>query len=345
MRSLKLEGNCVVGLVDVADPLPGPGEVIVDTIVSAVCGSEMHTYRKAGRETGNAGHEAAGIVSQLGEGVTDLRVGQRVGLSAVVGCGKCAHCAEGRFTWCEDRTFYGDMHAERILIAARGCHPLPEDVSWEAGVLLSGDGLGVPYHTSTRLSSGQAPDPTIETIAVFGVGPIGLGNTLVQSYLGRRVFAVDVSSQRLALARELGARDTIDAAKVDPVERIRALTSGRGADVCIEAAGRPETLRNCFSTVRTGGIVMMNGEQGDVELSPSADFIRRDIAAIGSWFYHFCEFQEMLALYRGGLQVERLITHTFAPEGADEAYREFAAARTGKVIIEWSDGQAGIQQR
>ena len=95
---------------------------------------------------------------------------------------------------------YGHFHAERVLIAAHGCHPLPDDVSWDVGVLISGDGLGVPYHTSRRLLS-----PDIQTVAIFGAGPIGLGNIMMQAHLGRRVIAVDLSPERLALARQLGA--------------------------------------------------------------------------------------------------------------------------------------------
>ena len=145
MRTLRLEGNGVVGMMEVADPVPGPGEVVIDTAVSAICGSEMHAYRGTGVEAGNAGHEAVGRVTALGEGVTGLRLGQRVGASAIAGCGRCSYCQEGQYTWCPNSKFYGSMHAERFLAAAHACYPLPDDVSWKAGVLLTGDGLGVPY--------------------------------------------------------------------------------------------------------------------------------------------------------------------------------------------------------
>jgi len=103
--------------------------------------------------------------------------------------------------------------------------------------------------------------------------------------------------------------------------------------VCLEAAGRPETLKQCFAAVRTGGTVAMNGEQGAVPLSPSEDFIRRDITALGSWFYHAREVPRVMALYRQGLPVESLITHRYPLAEADEAFREFAAGRTGKVLL------------
>ncbi len=238
---------------------------------------------------------------------------------------------------CRDNTrvaviirFYGSMHAERFLAAANACHPLPDDISWEAGVLLTGDGMGVPYHTSRKITA-----PDIQTIAVFGVGPIGLGSVLLQSYLGRRIIAIDLSETRLDIAESFGAANTVNASTENTVERVLALTDGAGADVCIEAAGQPETALGCFAAVRTAGTVVFNGEQPAVPLSPSDHFIRRDITAVGSWFYHFSEFQNMLDLYRKGLRFDKLITHTYPFMEASTAYANFAAAKTGKVLLDY----------
>jgi threonine dehydrogenase-like Zn-dependent dehydrogenase len=324
-----MEGKGVVRCVDAPDPELGPGEVIVATRVSALCGSELHAYREHGRAQGNLGHEAAGVVAELGEGVTALRVGQRVGVSAVSGCGKCEYCARGQNTWCPDRSEYTNMHAEKFVVAANGCHVLPSDVPWQVGVLITGDGLGVPYHTSTKLQDGS-----IGNVAVFGVGPIGLGSVILQTYLGRKVIAVDIAPRRLQLATSLGAVHTIDPGQTDDVVRdIQALTGGKGADVCIEAAGRPETARWCFAAVRTAGTVVFNGEQPGLDLSPSRDFIRRDITAVGSFFYQVGEFAGVLALYRTGLPIERLVTHCFPLAEASDAYRQMAAGLTGKVLL------------
>lgn len=329
MESVLLKGHAVVEIVDAPEPVPGPGEVLVETRISALCGSELHVYRESGQPEGNPGHESAGVIVELGEGVTGLTVGQRVAGSAVSGCGHCEYCAKGQYTWCPNFVVYGNRHAERFVVAARACHPLPDDVSWEAGVLIGGDGFGVPYHTSTKLR-----DDRIGTIAIFGLGPIGLGNLMMQTYLGRRVIGVDVVEARLGLARALGCEHTIDAAETeDVVGVLRHLTDGLGPEACIEAAGRPETVKQCFSAVRTGGIVVFNGEQPRVELSPSQDFIRRDITAVGSWFYHFCEFPAMLELYRARLPVERLITHRLPLTQAGEGYRLMAAGQTGKVVL------------
>ena len=153
MRIIRLEGKGTVKVVDQPEPVPGPGEVVVETAVSAICGGELRSYRGDGSQEGNGGHEAVGTIVRIGEGVSDRKIGERVGASAVPGCGDCSYCARGQYTWCPEHKFYGSMHAERFLIPSTTCYPLPDYVSWEAGVLITGDGLGVPYHTSTKIAS------------------------------------------------------------------------------------------------------------------------------------------------------------------------------------------------
>ncbi len=330
MRILKLEGQSNVSIVDAPEPVPGPGEVVIESAVSAICGSELHAYRGDGLQQGNSGHEAVGTVVETGEGIADLQIGGRVGVSAVAGCGNCEYCEKGQYTWCPERKVYANMHAERFLAAAHACYPLPDDVPWDLGVLIAGDGLGVPYHTSKKIAA-----PEIRTVAVFGVGPIGLGNALMQTYLGRRVIAVDLSPERLEAAARLGASDLVNASESEPVAGIRALTGGAGADACIEAAGRPETALACFGAVRTGGIVVFNGEQGTLPLSPSDHFIRRDITAVGAWFYHFSEIDRMLELYRSGLRIADLISHRYPFAEAGPAFENVSSARPSKVLLKY----------
>ena len=327
MKSLRFKGNSEIDVIEVAVPTPGPGQVAIDTVASALCGSEMNGYRGAGIASGNSGHEGAGIVSALGAGVTSLQLGDRVGVSAIAGCGHCGYCERGQYTWCADRAYFASMHAETFVTSARACHTLPDDVPWDVAVLITGDALGVPYHTSTRLARYE-----VETVAVFGLGPIGLGHVILQTHLGRRVIGVDLAADRLALAESFGSWHTVDAAAGDAVERILELTDG-GADACIEAAGRPVTAKQCFAATRLGGVVAFNGEQGPIELSPSEDFIRRDITAFGAWYYHFGEHAAMLELYRDGLPIADLITHRLPLARGAEAFSLFAAGKTGKVLL------------
>lgn len=330
MRSLQLDGEGVVRVVERPDPVPGPGEVVVETAVSALCGSELHTYNGDGMAEGNSGHEAVGSVVGIGEGVSNLKMGQRVGASAIAGCGDCTYCGKGQYTWCPGRAFYGSMHADLFLASSMACYPLPEDIAWAEGVLITGDGMGVPFHTSTKIAS-----PDIQTVAVFGVGPIGLGNVLLQSHLGRTVIGVDIVPERLAVAKTLGASHVVDARNCDSVEQVREFTLGRGADVCIEAAGRQETALACFEAVRTAGKVVFNGEQGELPMSPSDHFIRRDITAVGSWYYHFSEIDDIIKFYCDGLRVADLISNRFPFEEAPAAYELFSSGRSAKVVLDY----------
>jgi len=333
MRIVRQRGNRSACIVKRALPSPGAGEVLIKTAASALCGSELASYRNEGNGEGNLGHEAAGVVVELGSGVEGLLPGQRVGVSAIAGCGECRECHLGRYTWCDRFAFYGNMHADYFVARAQACHLLPDDVPWDVGVLISGDGLGVPFHTSRKIV-----EKSIENIVIFGMGPIGLGNVLLQSHLGRRVIAVELSIERLRLARSLGAAETIEvSASIDIPSAVRDILGGDLADVCIEASGVPLAAKQCFKTVRKGGRVIFNGEQPALELSPSEDFIRRDITATGAWFYHFNEYPEMLELFRKGLPVQSLITHRFPLEEIATAYRAMEDGSSGKVIIEYQE--------
>jgi threonine dehydrogenase-like Zn-dependent dehydrogenase len=318
MKRAHLKGNRNVIIEETLTPKPGYDDVLVKTVVSALCGSEMSGYYQFGVAEGNMGHEAAGIIAEVGKGVETLEPGQRVGVSAIAGCGQCDYCAKGQYTWCDHFRFSGNMHAEYFVVPALACHVLPDDIPWDVGVLITGDGMGVPYHTSQKI---QGED--IRCVAVFGLGPIGLGNVLLQSYLGRDVIGIDRSPERLSLARQLGATHTI---AVDET-----------ADICIEAAGQPVTAKQCFASVRKGGKIVFNGEQPSLELSPSQDFIRRDITATGSWYYHYSQYPQMRELYYQGLPARSLITHHFPLDQVSDAYRVMAEGISGKVLLEYDD--------
>lgn len=328
MKLLEMTGSATVRLIDADPPDPAPGEVIIETARSAICGSEMKTYRDKGMAGGNTGHEAVGTVLELGEGVTNLQIGQRVGVSAVVGCGDCGQCARGQFTWCKSARSRSRMHAERFAIHARACSPLPDDLPWDEATLLTGDGMGVPWHTAKKIDRAD-----IETIVVMGLGPIGLGNVLMQAHLGRRVIGVDIIDYRVHFAMRLGADVSIKADE-SLIERIMELTNGDGADVVIDCAGKRASVANSFLSARRGGIVVFNGESMEELLAPSRDFNRREIWAVGCWYYFMSEVPEMFDLWRSGLDVTKMITHRFPLDDAPEAFELFNRGQTGKVLLQ-----------
>jgi len=327
MKLLEMTGDATSRVIHAEPPQPAPGEALIETARSAICGSEMKTYRGAGIAGGNSGHEAVGAVLALGDGVANLEIGQRVGVSAVVGCGNCAECAAGRYTWCRSTKSWSRMHAERFVIPARACSPLPDDLPWNEATLLTGDGIGVPWHTAKKIDR-----PDINTIVVMGLGPIGLGNVLLQAHLGRRVIGVDIIDYRVHFAMRLGADVSIKASDT-LIDQIMELTAGEGADAVIDCAGQRASVANSFLAVRRGGIVVFNGESMEELLAPSRDFNRREIWAVGCWYYFMSEVPEMFTLWRDGLDVASMITHQFPLADAPEAFELFNRGQTGKVLL------------
>jgi len=308
--------------------VPREDEVLIAVKASGLCGSELHAFHAPQEQEFNSGHEVTGIIVEAPP-ASRWQVGDRVGVHAVWGCGECAYCQVGQYTYCDRRTSCPGSHAQLLAAPEHVCLQLPEDVPFDLGVLLTGDGLGVPYHVSRRLGTRGG-----EVVLVLGVGPIGLGNVLLQSFLGAEVIAVDLNDYRLNLARELGAAHTLNAGDTDVLEAVRELTQGLMADKVVEATGKPEPLALALQCVTKGGVVAAVGENREVTLHIGRDLIRPDVTLLGSWFYHYAEYPAMVRLYRRGLAVDALITDHFPLRQAQAAFDKFAQGRTGKVILE-----------
>ncbi len=332
MQQVVIHGDSRVSIESAPDPIPNSGEVVLKMRCSALCGSEMKDYYGKGVSNSNGGHEAVGVVESIGADVTRVAVGDRVGISAVAGCGRadCEPCNQGQSTWCPSFQVFTGAHAELFKTSETACLKVPDHIPDDIAVLLTGDGLGVPYHTGQKLGN-----TSHRTIAIFGAGPVGLSNIMVQHFYGARIIALDISEYRLEQARRLGADATIDARNIDAVNKLRDWSKG-GVDIAMECAGNPQTLKQCFNVVRPNGTVMINGEQSAVELSPSEDFIRRDITAIGSWYYQVGEYPSMLKLYESGLPLGDLISHRLSFTAAAEGFDLMAKGACSKVILQYS---------
>ncbi|MDH7568749.1 MAG: zinc-binding dehydrogenase [Armatimonadota bacterium] len=328
MLGVRFLGHERVAVQEFEDPVPGEGQVLVRIRASALCGSELHAYRGDRALPFNPGHEPAGEVVDASRSKR-WQAGDRVGIHAVWGCGRCDWCARGIYTFCDGRGGCPGAHAELMAAPDHVCVPLPDDVPFDVGALLAGDGLGVPYHTSRRLQTRGG-----NTVAVVGCGPIGLGSVLLQTFFGARVIALDVRPERLEIARELGAALTLSATDPSTLEAVADATQGRLADAVVEATGRPEGSALALKLVGKGGTVACNGENAEVSLHVGRDLIRRDITLFGSWFYHYREFPEMLELLRRGLRADQLITARYPLADAANAFAAFAAGTTAKVVLE-----------
>jgi len=327
MRGVRFLGNSKVEIAELPHPDIGAGDVLVKVGVSAICGSEMGQYRGENPLDGNPGHEVMGIVADP-NGSKRFRAGDRVGVSTIQGCGDCFWCLQGKPDFCKEGRGLNNTHSEFVVSKEIWLHRLADDIDEATGVLLAGDGLGVPYGASMR-SGTEAGDVN----CVFGVGPVGLGVTLVQTFMGARVIAVDINPHRLELASQMGAWKTINSAETDDLgSALLDLTGGLGPNKCFECCGKQDTLDVALDTTIPEGIVMIIGG-GQQSVNPQRLVYGGNLRIMGNWVCHFSDYEGMVTMVRNGLQASRIVTNRFPLGQAEEAYRRFSEGLEGKVLL------------
>jgi threonine dehydrogenase-like Zn-dependent dehydrogenase len=347
MKGVVFLGDRKVELRTFPDPAPGPGEVVIQMKASGMCGSDLKFYRSAPGEAqkalglgGNAepfiaGHEPCGVVVARGPGVSEREApeGQRVMDHHYAGCGACKHCRVGWSQLCRAGiTVYGVTahggHAEYLKVPVRTLVPLPEELSFAEGAAVA-CGTGTAYGALRRMRIAGG-----DTLAVFGQGPVGLSATVLGNAMGARVIAVENSPERLKLAKDFGADEVIDAAKVNVVDAVKSLTKGEGADLALDCTGAAAARRAAVQCVKTWGTACYVGEGGDVTLDVSPDLLRRQVTLIGSWTFSamgMLECARFIADHK--IPLERIFSHRWKLEQADEAYRSFDRQSTGKGVF------------
>jgi threonine dehydrogenase-like Zn-dependent dehydrogenase len=344
MKGIVFLGNRKLEIQEFPDPTPGAGEVVLAIKASGMCGSDLHPYRAAGNAAAGlglggggtpviGGHEPCGVVAAVGPGVDPGLVGQRVMNHHYKGCGRCKHCRLGWSQLCRSGiTVYGMTghggHAPFMKVPAFTLVPMPESLSFEEGAAVS-CGTGTAYGALKRLDvSGR------DTLAVFGQGPVGLSATMLGRAMGARVIAVDISPERLALAREFGAEHTIDPRQTDPVRAIHDFTQGEGAETTMDCSGNPEARAQAVRSAGTWGRVAYVGEGNNVTLDVSRDLLRRQLTLHASWTFSNTGQEECARFITDRkVPLSRLLTHRWRQDQADEAYRLFDTQTTGKGVF------------
>jgi threonine dehydrogenase-like Zn-dependent dehydrogenase len=332
MQAVQLLGSRRLRLTDAPVPSPEPGDALLRVRASGICGSDLHgLYRPERAAACIPGHEIAGEVIAAPPG-SGLAPGQRVAVFPKEHCGRCRLCLQGMAIYCRSGRLLGFSRdggdAEQVAAPVNCCFPIPDDISDEQAVL-SLDCIGLPYHIlKTRLAV-SPPD----MVVVVGLGPIGLAFTRMAAFLGARVLGVDVNPLRLALARDLGAAETLHGGQTDVRAAVLEATEGEGADVVCECAGADAAARLALDLTRVGGRFAFVGENSSATISPSQHFLRKELTAVGGTCGNLAEYPALWRCIRAGLQPERLITHRFLLEQADEAFRRFDAGETGKVVL------------
>ena len=339
-----------VSLRTVIVPDPGPGEALVDIKACGVCHTDLH-YRDGGISDDFPfllGHEAAGTVAAVGPGVTGLAAGDYVVLNWRAVCGECRACRRGRPQYCfnthnatrkmtlEDGTPLSPAlgigaFLETTLVAAGQCTKVDPAAPPEVAGLL---GCGVMAGIGAAVNTGGVGRG--DSVAVIGCGGVGCAAIAGARLAGAsRIIAVDVDDRKLATAVDFGATDALNSAKVDPVEAIRALTGGFGADVVIDAVGLPETYRQAFYARDLAGTVVLVGVPTpgmQLEL-PLPDVFGRGGALKSSW-YGDClpsrDFPLLIDLYlQGRLPLEKFVSGRIGFGAIEDA---FAAMARGDVL-------------
>jgi threonine dehydrogenase-like Zn-dependent dehydrogenase len=328
MRAVRVLGNRQVELVDVPPPEPAVDQVVVRVTASGVCGGEMHAYRGSTPLDLNQGHEVTGVIADP-NGHPQWAEGDPVGVFTLQGCGVCRWCRKGQDTFCKRVGGPSPCHSEFIVSRATGLVPLPAGVPLGVAVLLCGDGLGVPYGATTRAGVYDG-----DVTAVFGCGPVGLGMVLVQSFLGALPIGVEPNEHRRKLAKKMGAWQVVDPGDTDVVARLLEMTDGIGPDASFEAVGRQDALDWALDATKPEGVVMLVGH-GPQSIDPQRLIVGRNMTLSGNWVAHPAKFPEMLAMFRDGLDAERLITLETSPENASVAYARFDEGLEAKVILRW----------
>jgi S-(hydroxymethyl)mycothiol dehydrogenase len=339
-----------VRIETVVVPDPGPGEAVVQVQACGVCHTDLH-YREGGINDDFPfllGHEAAGIVESVGEGVTEVAPGDFVILNWRAVCGQCRACLRGRPQYCfnthnatqrmtlEDGTELSPAlgigaFAEKTLVAAGQCTKVDPAASPAAAGLL---GCGVMAGLGAAVNTGNVSRG--DTVAVIGCGGVGNAAIMGARLAGAsRIIAVDVDDSKLATALRLGATHAVNSRSTDAVEAVRGLTGGNGADVVIEAVGRPETYRQAFYARDLAGTVVLVGvptPEMTLEL-PLLDVFGRGGSLKSSW-YGDClpsrDFPMLIDLYlQGRLDLDAFVSETI---GLDDVEAAFARMQRGEVL-------------
>src|SRR5436190_22784624 len=335
-------------------PDPGPGEVVVDIQACGVCHTDLH-YREGGINDDFPfflGHEAAGTVATVGDGVTDVAPGDFVILNWRAVCGQCRACARGEPWYCfnthnatqkmtlEDGTVLSPAlgigaFVEKTLVAAGQCTKVnPAIPAATAGLL----GCGVMAGIGAAINTGGVTRG--KSVAVIGCGGVGDG-AIAGAYLAgaHTIIAVDVDDRKLEWAREFGATHVINSRNADPVAGIQELTGGNGADVVIEALGRPETYKQAFYARDLAGTVVLVGvptPEMKLEL-PLLDVFGRGGALKSSW-YGDClpsrDFPMLVDLHLAGrLPLDKFVSETIGLGDVEEAFAKMGRGEVLRSVV------------
>lgn len=354
MRGMVFRGDRKVDLLNFEDPVPGHGEVILEMKASGMCGSDLHFYRNKPSEVIKSlgfkdlasrgidpdapiigGHEPCGVIAEIGPGVDPklFRKGDRVLVFHYEGCKTCDHCRSGWTQMCDEGALINGViihggHADYMRAEAAAVVKMPEEISFAGGAAIS-CGTGTAYGALVRLGISAR-----DTLAVFGLGPVGLSATQLAAAMGVEVIGIDINAERVERSKTFGVAHAIDGSKVDPVEEIKKLTRGRGVTCAMDCAGGEAPKQQAVRSTAPWGRIALVAVGGNLVVDGMKDLIGKQRTVIGS--YTFSEIWMKDCAYfiaDHGVEVDRLFTDHWRLDQAETAYREFDKQAGGKGVF------------
>jgi threonine dehydrogenase-like Zn-dependent dehydrogenase len=343
MRAAFLPGNSTVELREIPVPEPGHAEVLVAVKASTICGSDIraiyHEHLGKGPEGYQgviAGHEPAGQIVAVGPGCRRFKEGDRVIVYHISGCGLCNECRRGYMISCTSaqyRRAYGWQRdggmAEYLLAEEKDLIQLPDSLTYLDGAQVA-CGFGTVYEALQKVGIDGN-----HAVLITGLGPVGLAAGALCRKLGaERIIGIDISPERRNIAQSLGLCDSVLAAGLDNVSKVRELTRGSGVERAVDCSGNAEARAVAIRATRKWGRIVMVGEGGSVAFNPSPDIIHDQKTIYGSWVTSTWLMEELVErLVRWNLHPEQIVTHRFSLAQASEAYALMASGRCGKVAV------------
>jgi len=332
MKVAAITGPHACEIIERPDPLVKANFARVKITVAPMC-TEFKAYKEGWKSDG-LGHEAAGVVDAVGESAS-VRVGQRVVVMPQYPCGTCELCLAGDYIHCEHTVDPLQLcgSATGTATYAQYCIkqdwlllPIPDDISTEHAAMAC-CGLGPTFGAAERMEINR-----FDTVAVVGLGPVGLGAVINAAFRGARVIGVEGNPYRAALARELGAQEIVDPADPDALRLLKELTGGRGADKVIECTAIPAAQAFAIQAARRRGAVAFVGWGGHIELD---NMIPGGLSLYGCWHWNLHGQTRMWQTIRANpVQIERLITHRFPLSQVQAAWELQLGGQCGKVLLD-----------
>ena len=328
-----------IWLKDVAKPKINTNDVMIKITHTAICGTDLHIYnwddwaKKTIKTPLVIGHEFCGEICEIGAGVKNLKVGDRVSGEGHLTCGNCRNCRAGKRHLCHKTIGIGvhrdGAFAEYLSLPESNVWPIHNDISSEIASFF--DPLGNAVHTALSF------DITGEDVLITGAGPIGLMCVAICKYSGaKNIVITDINDYRLAIAKELGASKTINIKNDSIDNHLEKLGIKYGFDVGLEVSGNPTAFNSMLTNMYHGGSIALLGILPNNTKIDWDDVIFKGLKIKGIYGREMYEtWHKMVQILRGGLNVKKILTHTFPVSNYQEAFDILDIGQCGKVVLEW----------